>query len=150
MSELIKKVNSQPGSPFPASSRPFYSPLAKTSKSALRKIAPLHPTRRTPPPPLPRPPPPKKTKKQKEEEEQADIYRWWEQQNQDNTVKWTTLEHSGVIFPPPYEPLPQDVKMKYNGTLPPCVLRLFFDSSQANPSTYPSRPRRSPASMLHS
>ena len=93
---------------------------------------------------------PKKTKKQKEEEEQAEIYRWWEQQNQDNTVKWTTLEHSGVIFPPPYEPLPKDVKMKYNGTLPPCVLRLFFDSSQANPSTYPSRPRRSPASMLHS
>ncbi|KAL1727328.1 hypothetical protein EV714DRAFT_253960 [Schizophyllum commune] len=58
---------------------------------------------------------PKKTKKQKEEEEQAEIYRWWEQQNQDNTVKWTTLEHSGVIFPPPYEPLPKDVKMKYNG-----------------------------------
>ena len=82
MSELIKKVNSQPGSPFPASSRPFYSPLAKTSKSALRKIAPFHPTRRTPPPPLPRPPPPKKTKKQLELEEK------WEMELEDTVEGW--------------------------------------------------------------
>ena len=27
--------------------------------------------------------------------------------------KWTTLEHSGVIFPPPYKP--HGVKMLYNG-----------------------------------
>ncbi|TRM69946.1 hypothetical protein BD626DRAFT_393380 [Schizophyllum amplum] len=59
--------------------------------------------------------PKKKTKKEKEEEEAEAVYRWWEQQNQDNTVKWTTLEHSGVIFPPPYEPLPKDVKMNYKG-----------------------------------
>ncbi|KAF9029059.1 hypothetical protein BDZ89DRAFT_1112826 [Hymenopellis radicata] len=31
------------------------------------------------------------------------------------SVKWNTLEHSGVLFPPPYEPLPSSVKMKYNG-----------------------------------
>ena len=27
--------------------------------------------------------------------------------------KWTTLEHNGVIFPPPYKP--HGVKMLYNG-----------------------------------
>ncbi|XHF98215.1 hypothetical protein AWENTII_001780 [Aspergillus wentii] len=47
-----------------------------------------------------------------EEEE----YRWWEDPTKgDGTIKWTTLEHNGVVFPPPYEPLPKDVKMKYDG-----------------------------------
>ncbi|TFK99438.1 hypothetical protein BDV98DRAFT_570939 [Pterulicium gracile] len=70
MSELIRRVNSQPGSPFISSpsARP-YSPYLKTSKSLLSKIAPLHATRRTPPPPPPRPPPKKKTKKEIEREE---------------------------------------------------------------------------------
>lgn len=82
MSELLRKVNSQPGSPFPAIARPAFSPLAKTSKSTLRRIAPLHPNRRTPPPPLPRPPPPKKTKKQLELEEK------WEMELEDSVEGW--------------------------------------------------------------
>jgi DNA topoisomerase-1 len=55
--------------------------------------------------------------KKKEEEEEEEVYKWWEAENPegDGTVKWQTLEHNGVIFPPPYEPLPSDVKMKYNG-----------------------------------
>ncbi|OGM50779.1 hypothetical protein ABOM_000743 [Aspergillus bombycis] len=41
---------------------------------------------------------------------------WWEYSNgDDRTRKWTTLEHNGVLFPPPYTPLPLDVKMKYDG-----------------------------------
>lgn len=41
---------------------------------------------------------------------------WWnESDKHDGTIKWTTLEHSGVLFPPPYTPLPADVKMKYDG-----------------------------------
>jgi DNA topoisomerase-1 len=56
------------------------------------------------------------------EEEEEEEYKWWEHQAEtDGTVKWTTLEHNGVLFPPPYEPLPSDVKMLYNGvpiTLP--------------------------------
>ncbi|PLN78100.1 DNA topoisomerase I [Aspergillus taichungensis] len=57
----------------------------------------------------------------KQESEEADDgeeeeYRWWEDPTKgDGTIKWTTLEHNGVVFPPPYEPLPQDVKMKYDG-----------------------------------
>ncbi|CEL60825.1 DNA topoisomerase I [Rhizoctonia solani AG-1 IB] len=62
-------------------------------------------------------------KKQKEEEEEAERFKWWETEALgDGTSKWTTLEHAGVLFPPPYEPLPKDVKMKYNGKpvdLPP-------------------------------
>jgi len=91
MSELIRHVNSLPGSPFPS---PFptattstssatkikpllfrtptstaYNPMLKSQRSLLSKIAPLHPNRRTPPPPPPPPPPRKKSKKELEMEE---------------------------------------------------------------------------------
>jgi len=58
----------------------------------------------------------KKGKVDDEGEEEEAVYRWWEaQQNNDGEVKWQTLEHNGVIFPPPYEPLPSNVKMRYKG-----------------------------------
>ncbi|KAF9472738.1 hypothetical protein BDN70DRAFT_818221 [Pholiota conissans] len=85
MSELIRRANSMPGSPFPATPSAIgpsrlkglsggrtptaYSPMLKSSRSLLSKIAPLHPNRRTPPPPPPPPPPRKKTKKELELEE---------------------------------------------------------------------------------
>lgn len=51
-------------------------------------------------------------------EEEEDVYKWWEDNpNGDGSVKWSTLEHNGVFFPPPYESLPSAVKMKYNGAL---------------------------------
>lgn len=51
-----------------------------------------------------------------EAEEAEEEYRWWEAPtNGDGTIKWNTLEHNGVVFPPPYEPLPANVKMKYDG-----------------------------------
>ncbi|ORY95748.1 hypothetical protein BCR43DRAFT_311936 [Syncephalastrum racemosum] len=58
---------------------------------------------------------PTKKSKAKKEEEQAEIYRWWEEQkeNEDDSIKWTTLEHQGVLFPPEY--VPHGVKMKYDG-----------------------------------
>ena len=61
---------------------------------------------------------PKKSKKaKKEDEEDGDIHRWWDNENPagDGTQKWRTLQHNGVYFPPPYEPLPSHVKMKYDG-----------------------------------
>lgn len=55
-------------------------------------------------------------KKEKKEEDEEEVFRWWENNaNGDGSIKWQTLEHNGVIFPPPYEPLPKNVKMKYNG-----------------------------------
>ncbi|CCL98687.1 uncharacterized protein FIBRA_00690 [Fibroporia radiculosa] len=65
---------------------------------------------------------PKRGKKKEEDDEE--VFRWWEQQDPDGdgTQKWQTLEHNGVYFPPPYEPLPSNVKMRYDGkpvNLPP-------------------------------
>ena len=63
----------------------------------------------------------KKAKKQEtEQDEEAaaeeDENKWWEApQHGDGTVKWNTLEHNGVVFPPPYERLPKKVKLKYDG-----------------------------------
>ncbi|GJD06625.1 DNA topoisomerase 1 [Galdieria sulphuraria] len=44
---------------------------------------------------------------EEEEEEEEEDYRWWGRDNQedeDDTIKWTTLSHSGVLFPPEYVP----------------------------------------------
>ena len=52
-----------------------------------------------------------------EGEEEEEEYRWWEDpQKGDGTIKWTTLEHNGVVFPPEYEPLPKNVQLVYDGT----------------------------------
>ena len=53
----------------------------------------------------------------KEEEDEAGVYRWWdaEKPNDDDSVKWSTLENNGVLFPPPYQPLPSNARMKYKG-----------------------------------
>ncbi|KAH7416978.1 hypothetical protein BKA64DRAFT_691482 [Cadophora sp. MPI-SDFR-AT-0126] len=59
----------------------------------------------------------KKGKNKKEDSEEAeDIYRWWDApKKEDDSIKWETLQHNGVIFPPPYEPLPKNVKLLYDG-----------------------------------
>ena len=57
------------------------------------------------------------TEEDQEAEDEEEEYRWWEDPTKgDGTIKWTTLEHAGVVFPPPYEALPKNVKMRYNGT----------------------------------
>ncbi|KAJ3273236.1 DNA topoisomerase 1 [Borealophlyctis nickersoniae] len=50
-----------------------------------------------------------------EEGEQGEAeYQWWLEQNgQDSTIKWTTLEHNGPYFAPAYEA--HGVKMLYDG-----------------------------------
>ncbi|KAF3939927.1 hypothetical protein ABW19_dt0204596 [Dactylella cylindrospora] len=50
-----------------------------------------------------------------DEDEENDEYKWWEAEQNDGAQKWETLQHAGVMFPPPYEPLPKNVKMKYDG-----------------------------------
>ena len=85
MQELIRRAASHPSTPFSTTSSPIASPLAKTSKSSLRRIAPLHLTRRTPPPPLPPPPPPKKSKKMLQLEEK------WELELEDEVEGWWAL-----------------------------------------------------------
>jgi DNA topoisomerase-1 len=56
------------------------------------------------------------SKENSEGEEEEEEYRWWDQpKKEDDTIKWTTLEHNGVLFPPPYQPLPKNVKLYYDG-----------------------------------
>ena len=56
------------------------------------------------------------TEQDQEAEEEEEAYHWWEDPTKgDGTKKWTTLQHNGVVFPPPYEPLPKSVKMRYDG-----------------------------------
>lgn len=51
-----------------------------------------------------------------EDEEEEEDTKWWEDPTKgDGTNKWETLTHNGVVFPPPYEPLPKHVRLKYDG-----------------------------------
>ena len=50
-----------------------------------------------------------------DDEDEEGEFKWWENPDTIGTVKWKTLEHNGVLFPPPYDALPKNVKMKYNG-----------------------------------
>jgi DNA topoisomerase-1 len=40
--------------------------------------------------------------------------KWWTQAKRADDIKWDSLVHNGVIFPPPYEPLPAHVKLIYD------------------------------------
>ncbi|KAG0268757.1 DNA topoisomerase 1 [Actinomortierella ambigua] len=58
----------------------------------------------------------KRIKKEEEEDEKEQEHQWWlDMENQDDSVKWTTLHHNGVMFAPDYVPLPSNIKMKYDG-----------------------------------
>ncbi|MEE6462973.1 hypothetical protein FKM82_005722 [Ascaphus truei] len=56
----------------------------------------------------------KKTKEAKQKEEDSK-WKWWEEDNYQDGVKWKFLEHKGPYFAPPYEPLPGDVNFLYDG-----------------------------------
>jgi len=54
--------------------------------------------------------------KKNDSEEPEEVYRWWDApKKEDDSIKWETLEHNGVVFPPEYEPLPKSVKLLYDG-----------------------------------
>lgn len=71
-------------------------------------------------------------------------FKWWlqkdgdqEGRDEDDSIKWTTLEHNGVMFPPPYIPLPKNVKMRYDGAWRARVgpLAMHADGSMATRRT---------------
>ncbi|KAF5527977.1 DNA topoisomerase 1 [Colletotrichum aenigma] len=50
------------------------------------------------------------------EDEEGEEYEWWNApKKEDDSQKWTTLEHNGVLFPPEYQALPKNVKLHYDG-----------------------------------
>ncbi|KII85203.1 hypothetical protein PLICRDRAFT_116648 [Plicaturopsis crispa FD-325 SS-3] len=86
MSDLIRRASNPSTSTSSSTSSPrVYSPYLKSSRSALSRIAPLHPNRRTPPPPLPRAPPPRKSKKQLALEER------WEEELAESVEGWACM-----------------------------------------------------------
>ncbi|EDW06292.2 uncharacterized protein Dmoj_GI21653 [Drosophila mojavensis] len=58
--------------------------------------------------------PTKRSRKDKKEEEE-EVWRWWEEEKREDGVKWTTLEHKGPVFAPPYERVPRNVRFFYDG-----------------------------------
>lgn len=55
---------------------------------------------------------------------ETSTYKWWENEIDDSEIRWTSLEHAGVMFPPVYEPLPKHVHLYYDGKpiwLPPAA-----------------------------
>ncbi|KAL2213566.1 hypothetical protein CC79DRAFT_1338991 [Sarocladium strictum] len=49
--------------------------------------------------------------------EEEDEHAWWnDPTGGDDSIKWKTLEHNGVLFPPEHEPWPKNVKLIYDGT----------------------------------
>ncbi|XP_032308530.1 DNA topoisomerase 1 isoform X3 [Drosophila ananassae] len=55
------------------------------------------------------------TKRQKVKEEEEEVWRWWEEEKREDGVKWSTLEHKGPVFAPPYERVPRNVRFYYDG-----------------------------------
>lgn len=57
------------------------------------------------------------TKSKSPDDSDDQAHEWWNQPKpEDDSIKWTNLEHNGVLFPPDYEPLPKNVKLYYDGT----------------------------------
>lgn len=53
--------------------------------------------------------------------------KWWEKlDSKKDGQKWKTLRHNGIYFPPPYEPLPKSVAIKYKGK------KMKLDSKNTN------------------
>lgn len=50
----------------------------------------------------------------------------WEESKTDDGTKWHFLEHKGPLFAPLYEPLPENVKFRYDGK----IVRLSQDSEE--------------------
>ncbi|XP_061605762.1 DNA topoisomerase 1 isoform X5 [Phyllopteryx taeniolatus] len=51
----------------------------------------------------------------KKVEKEEEKWKWWEEERYTDDSKWRFLEHKGPVFAPPYEPLPSNVKLYYDG-----------------------------------
>lgn len=59
---------------------------------------------------------PKAEDKAEDDDEEGEDYKWWEDEKfGQGPERWQLLLHNGVIFPPPYEPLPKHVFLYYDG-----------------------------------
>lgn len=54
-------------------------------------------------------------KRRKKEQEEEEVWKWWEEEKKPDGIKWHSLSHKGPLFAPPYVPLPDSVKFRYDG-----------------------------------
>ncbi|KAH8905149.1 hypothetical protein BR93DRAFT_929396 [Coniochaeta sp. PMI_546] len=104
----IKKAESDSDSDAPIAKKAKKAAPATKTKAAPAKSASVKRGSATP----------KKGKSEEpgEGDEEEEEYRWWDApKKEDDSIKWTTLEHNGVIFADPYKPLPKNVKLYYDG-----------------------------------
>lgn len=76
----------------------------KKTETAAKKAKPAAPAKDS-----------KKAKAKAASDEEEDFDWWNAPKPEDDTVKWQTLEHNGVLFAPEYEPLPKHVKLLHDG-----------------------------------
>lgn len=122
LSQMTKKVKTEEDESF----SPVKAKSKKKSKPKKEKVKTEKVKKPKKSEPKSDTPTKKKTEKVKDEVKKEDTplptqdddegYKWWEQQEDlDGEIKWESLEHNGVMFPPEYEPLPSHVKLYYNG-----------------------------------
>ncbi|KAK5990322.1 DNA topoisomerase 1 [Cladobotryum mycophilum] len=81
------------------------APISKKAKAVPSKGKKAAPTKDT-----------KKAKSKEASEEDEEEFEWWNAPKpEDDSIKWQTLEHNGVMFAPEYEPLPKNIRMHYDG-----------------------------------
>ncbi|CAG4944163.1 unnamed protein product [Colias eurytheme] len=100
-----KKIKKEP-SEFDEDEEEEEKPKKKKKKAEKRKVEKTEPQEN---------PSPTKRKKKDGKEEEQEVWKWWEEQKHDDGTKWRFLEHKGPLFAPPYEPLPSNVKFRYDG-----------------------------------
>lgn len=108
----VKKAESDSDEPIAKKAK--ITPVGKAKAGAKTATAPVKKAAASTPKPK------KQVKSEEpedgEEGEEDEEHRWWEgPKKEDDSIKWTTLEHNGVIFAPAYEPLPKHVKLHYDG-----------------------------------
>lgn len=98
----VKKEESDSDAPISKKTKTKATPATKNTKTAV----PAKDTKRDA----------KKDKAKEASEDEKEEYEWWNAPKpEDDSIKWQTLEHNGVLFAPEYEPLPKNVKMMYDG-----------------------------------
>lgn len=84
------------------------APILKKKKKATKKAKPVKVKSEPEEGPSP-------SKRKKKQEDEAEVWKWWEEEKKDDGTKWKFLEHKGPLFAPDYEPLPHNVKFRYDG-----------------------------------
>lgn len=102
MIKLIEKNKPKASKPVPAKTTAAKPTAVKPAKVAKQSSPVKSPNKKG-----------TQSETEAEFEEDDDEYKWWENPTWDDTVKWESLEHNGVLFPPTY--VPHGVKMLYDG-----------------------------------